>query len=61
VLQPGLEKITGRIAVSPAARRVVVAHGDPSAIPLADHALIQLDVGKPLVPYVKVSFGNSGL
>ena len=25
-LQPGLEKITGRIAVSPAARRVVVEH-----------------------------------
>lgn len=35
VLQPGLEKITGRIAVSPAARRVVVEHlgGDSVLIP----------------------------
>jgi len=35
VLQPGLEKITGRIAVSPAARRVVVEHlgGDAVLIP----------------------------
>ncbi len=34
-LQPGLEKITGRIAVSPAARRVVVEHlgGDAVLIP----------------------------
>lgn len=35
VLQPGLEKIIGRIAVSPAARRVVVEHlgGDAVLIP----------------------------
>jgi phosphatidylinositol alpha-mannosyltransferase len=35
VLQPGLEKITGRIAVSPAARRVVVEHlgGDAVLVP----------------------------
>jgi phosphatidyl-myo-inositol alpha-mannosyltransferase len=34
-LQPGLEKITGRIAVSPAARRVVVEHlgGDAVLVP----------------------------
>jgi phosphatidylinositol alpha-mannosyltransferase len=34
-LQPGLEKLTGRIAVSPAARRVVVEHlgGDAVLIP----------------------------
>ncbi len=34
-LQPVLEKVTGRIAVSPAARRVVVEHlgGDPVLIP----------------------------
>jgi hypothetical protein len=34
---------------------------DPRAIPLEAHFVIQLDVGKPVVPYVKVSFGNSGL
>jgi hypothetical protein len=34
---------------------------DPRAIPLESHFVIQLDVGKPVVPYAKVSFGNSGL
>ena len=35
VLQPGLEKLTGRIAVSPAARRVIVEHlgGDAVLVP----------------------------
>ncbi|MCW2607736.1 MAG: Phosphatidylinositol alpha-mannosyltransferase, partial [Frankiales bacterium] len=34
-LQPGLEKVTGRIAVSPAARRVIVEHlgGDAVLVP----------------------------
>jgi hypothetical protein len=34
---------------------------DPRAIPLESHFVIQLDVGKPVVPYAKVSFANSGL
>lgn len=35
VLQPGLEKLTGRIAVSPAARRVIMEHlgGDAVLVP----------------------------
>ena len=31
--------------------------GDPNKIPLTDHALIQLDVGSPLVAEQKVGFG----
>jgi hypothetical protein len=34
---------------------------DPRAIPLESHFVIQLDVGKPAVPYGKISFGNTGL
>jgi hypothetical protein len=34
---------------------------NPRAIPLESHFLVQLDVGKPVVPFTKVSFGNSGL
>jgi hypothetical protein len=34
---------------------------NPRAIPLESHFVIQLDVGKPPVPYGKVSFGNTGL
>jgi hypothetical protein len=34
--------------------------GDPNAIPLADHALIQLDVGSPVVGEQKVGFGQLG-
>jgi hypothetical protein len=34
---------------------------DPRAIPLQSHSVIQLDVGKPAVPYGKVSFGTTGL
>jgi hypothetical protein len=31
------------------------------AIPLQPHAVVQLDVGAPSVPFQAVSFGNSGL
>lgn len=34
---------------------------NPRAIPLESHFVIQLDVGKPAVPYGKASFGNTGL
>jgi hypothetical protein len=34
--------------------------GDPNKIPLTDHALIQLDVGSPLVGEQKVGFGQLG-
>ena len=34
--------------------------GDPNKIPLTDHALIQLDVGSPLVAEQKVGFGQLG-
>jgi phosphatidylinositol alpha-mannosyltransferase len=49
VLQPGLEKITGRIAVSPAARRVVVEHlgGDAVLIPNGV-SVRRFDGAKPL-------------
>jgi hypothetical protein len=33
----------------------------PRAIPLVPHAVIQLDVGTPLVAFQSVSFGNDGL
>ncbi len=33
----------------------------PRAIPLEPHAVIQLDVGKPLVPFHNVSFAGTGL
>jgi hypothetical protein len=33
----------------------------PRAIPLAPHAVIQLEVGKPLVPFHSVSFAGTGL
>jgi hypothetical protein len=32
--------------------------GDPRAIPLADHALIQLDIGTPLIAQQKVGFAD---
>jgi hypothetical protein len=34
---------------------------DPTSIPLAKHAVIQLDVGTPVVPFQNVSFGTTGL
>ncbi len=34
---------------------------DPAAIPLGAHYVIQLDVGRPVVPYQPVSFGDQGL
>jgi hypothetical protein len=34
---------------------------DPRTIPLESHFVIQLDVGKPAIPYGKISFGNTGL
>jgi phosphatidylinositol alpha-mannosyltransferase len=57
-LQPGLEKITGRIAVSPAARRVVVEHlgGDavliPNGVDVARFWGAQPLPGQPAVPTV---------
>src|SRR3954454_18137512 len=58
VLQPGLEKITGRIAVSSAARRVVVEHlgGDavliPNGVSVRRFAGAQPLPGQPGVPTV---------
>jgi phosphatidylinositol alpha-mannosyltransferase len=40
-LQPGLEKITGRIAVSPAARRVVVEHLGHDAVLVPNGVFVQ--------------------
>ena len=34
---------------------------NPRAIPLISHAVIQLEVGAPVVPFQAVSFGRSGL
>jgi hypothetical protein len=34
---------------------------DPTSIPLAKHAVIQLNVGTPVVPFQNVSFGTTGL
>src|SRR5947209_136835 len=34
---------------------------NPALIPLGAHAVVQLDVGTPVVPPKKVSFGNQGL
>jgi phosphatidylinositol alpha-mannosyltransferase len=57
-LQPGLEKITGRIAVSPAARRVVVEHLGhdavlvPNGVDVARFAGAQPLAGLPDAPTV---------
>ncbi len=34
---------------------------NPRTIPLEKHFVIQLDVGTPVVPFARVSFGNAGL
>jgi phosphatidylinositol alpha-mannosyltransferase len=48
-LQPGLEKITGRIAVSPAARRVVVEHLGHDAVLVPNGVYVDRFAGaKPL-------------
>lgn len=48
-LQPGLEKITGRIAVSPAARRVVVEHLGHDAVLVPNGVYVERFAGaKPL-------------
>jgi phosphatidylinositol alpha-mannosyltransferase len=48
-LQPGLEKITGRIAVSPAARRVVVEHLGHDAVLIPNGVAVAAFAGaKPL-------------
>ena len=48
-LQPGLEKITGRIAVSPAARKVVVEHLGHDAVLVPNGVFVERFVGaKPL-------------
>jgi phosphatidylinositol alpha-mannosyltransferase len=48
-LQPGLEKITGRIAVSPAARRVVMEHLGHDAVLVPNGVFVDRFVGaKPL-------------
>ena len=50
-LQPALEKITGRIAVSPAARRVVVQHlGDDAVLVPNGVDVARFAAGRPL-PY----------
>ena len=71
VLQPGLEKITGRIAVSSAARRVVVEHlgGDavliPNGVSVQRFAGAQPLPGQPDVPTVaflgRIDEGRKGL
>lgn len=58
VLQPALEKITARIAVSPAARRVVVEHVDddavliPNGVDVARFAGAEPLPGRPPAPTV---------
>jgi len=58
VLQPGMEKLTGRIAVSPAARRVIMEHlgGDavlvPNGVEVADFAGAEPLPGRPDAPTV---------
>ena len=46
-LQPGLEKITGRIAVSPAARRVVVEHLGHDAVLIPNGVNVRAFAGAP--------------
>ena len=70
-LQPVLEKVTGRIAVSPAARRVVVEHlgGDavlvPNGVEVARFAGAQPLPGRPTGPTVvflgRLDEGRKGL
>ncbi len=70
-LQPGLERITGRIAVSPAARRVVVEHlgGDAVLVPngvevarFAGAAPLPLADGRPTVVFLgRVDEARKGL
>jgi phosphatidylinositol alpha-mannosyltransferase len=50
VLQPGLEKITGRIAVSPAARRVVVEHLGGDAVLIPNGVLVRRFAGAGELP-----------
>jgi phosphatidylinositol alpha-mannosyltransferase len=50
VLQPGLEKITGRIAVSPAARRVVVEHLGGDAVLIPNGVSVQRFAGATPLP-----------
>lgn len=58
VLQPGMEKLTGRIAVSPAARRVIMEHlgGDavlvPNGVEVSRYADARPLPGQPDVPTV---------
>jgi len=49
-LQPGLEKITGRIAVSPAARRVVVEHLGGDAVLVPNGVLVSRFAGAEPLP-----------
>ncbi|HZU79834.1 MAG TPA: hypothetical protein VE991_07945 [Acidimicrobiales bacterium] len=57
----------GRNQVGPAKGRVTAYEngtmftGDPRDIPLLPHAVIQLDVGSPVVPFQPVQFTVSGL
>jgi len=49
-LQPGLEKITGRIAVSPAARRVVVEHLGHDAVLIPNGVSVRAFEGASALP-----------
>ena len=49
-LQPGLEKITGRIAVSPAARRVVVEHLGADAVLIPNGVAVASFAGAVALP-----------
>ena len=51
-LQPGLEKITGRIAVSPAARRVVVEHLGHDAVLIPNGVRVAAFAGATPLPDV---------
>ncbi|MCU1601713.1 MAG: Phosphatidylinositol alpha-mannosyltransferase [Frankiales bacterium] len=56
-LQPGLEKITGRIAVSPAARRVVVEHLGHDAVLIPNGVdVARFRVPRPPHPQPRVVF-----
>jgi hypothetical protein len=51
---PAMGKVTALVNGQPWTK-------DPTSIPLTKHAVIQLDVGTPEVPFQNVSFGTTGL
>jgi phosphatidylinositol alpha-mannosyltransferase len=60
VLQPFLEKLTGRIAVSPAARRVIVEHLGADAVVIPNGVSVAHFAGAGLLPGYPRSGGTIG-